>query len=259
MHLTSDVLALSALGETIDPAATEHLAECPQCRTELAALRHVVEVGRTVTAEDVLVEPSGAVWQRVRAGIDASRDSRVIQLPGSVALAAPPRADEVPAVAAASELDERRARRAQQRWRVVALAAAVALVVGLGAGFGISRLLTPDNDVVGVTTLNALPQWPGSNGTAKVEKDAQGNRTLVVTVEVPPTEHVDGVMEVWLSDTRANDMVSMGFMPGTAGRFAVPPTMNLDSHPIVDVSVEPRDDKNPKHSLTSVVRGRLAV
>lgn len=231
MHPDPDDLALIALGETTDLDEARHVGDCVECRTELDGLRHVVEVGRSLTPDDRLVQPSGSVWQRIQAEVDDT------PAPG----------------------DELAARRRRRGWTPVAAAASAALVVGFGVGWAVSRQGPPEEGVVGATTLNALPQWPGANGTARVEEDEQGNRTLVVSVEVPPDRHVDGSMQVWLSDTRAMHMVPMGVMPGPSGRFQLPPTMDLDTHPIVDVSLEPPDDADPAHSDVSVVRGRLAI
>src|SRR4051812_35702865 len=206
-HSTPDVLALLALGEEVDAADVRHIPACGQCRTELAELQHVITVGRRTTEQDELVSPSPAVWDRIRAEVQTS---------GSVAVL--PRRPE----------DGGEPVRARRRRTTVALAAALALIVGLGLGFGISRVLTPKTAAAGTTTtLNALPRWPGANGTASVETDAQGVRTLVVTVELPPTVSVDGQMEVWLSDSRARDMTAMGFMPGGTGRFPIPASIDL--------------------------------
>ena len=62
-----------------------------------------------------------------------------------------------------------------------------------------------------------------------------------------------------MSDTRATDMVPMGTMSGSTGRFPIATTMDLASHPIIDISLEPVPDPNPAHSDDSVVRGRLAL
>ena len=237
-HATPDVLALLALGEEVDATDARHIPTCAECRTELAELQHVIGVGRSTTEQDVLVPPSPAVWDRIRAEVQTS--GSVTVLPGRSEGALRPD-------------------RPRRRWTTVALAAALALIVGLGAGFGLGRVLAPKTASATSTTLNALPRWPGANGTASVETDAQGGRTLVVTVEVPPTAAVDGQMEVWLSDSRAQDMTAMGFMSGSSGRFPIPASMDLRTHPLVDVSLEPRNDPDPAHSDISVVRGRLPV
>jgi predicted anti-sigma-YlaC factor YlaD len=66
MHTNPDLLALLALGEDV---GTEedlvHLAECPACRAELAALTAAAGTARRSTERDVLVAPRPEVWQRI--------------------------------------------------------------------------------------------------------------------------------------------------------------------------------------------------
>jgi anti-sigma-K factor RskA len=239
-HPTPDDLALVALGEDVGPETTAHVAGCLACVTDVDALRHVVDVGRSLGPEDALVAPDPRVWQRVAAEVGSG-----------------------PSTQAETPRDELAARRdrapAPRRWRTVAVAAAAALVVGLGGGFVLRGVLTPGPFADTATQLNALPEWPGANGTAAVEDGSDGQRTLVVTMSVPAADKADGTFEVWMSDTRAEDMVSMGTMTGGSARFPVPAGIDLESHPVVDVSLEPPGDTDPHHSDVSVLRGRLRV
>lgn len=230
-HPTPDDLALVALGEDVAPEVAAHVADCLACVTEVEALQHVVVVGRSLGPDDTLLAPHGRVWEQISA-----------QLPDG---------SPVP-----DELAVRR-RSPRRRWAPVALAAAAALTVGLGGGF-LLRGLT-DTPADAATQLNALPGWPGANGTAAVEDGPDGSRTLIVSVSMPPTTPVDGTFEVWISDTQAKDMVPMGTMDGATGRFPLPAGMDLAGHPVVDVSLEPPGDTDPNHSDVSVVRGRLRV
>ena len=67
MHVDPELLGLLALGEE---AGTEddraHLQSCPECAAELAELRRVVDLGRSVSTEPALVAPSPEVWARIR-------------------------------------------------------------------------------------------------------------------------------------------------------------------------------------------------
>jgi hypothetical protein len=132
-------------------------------------------------------------------------------------------------------------------------------VVGVGGGFVLRGVVVPSTPVDSATQLNALPGWPGANGTASIEEGPGGKRTLVVSMRMPPTVQVDGTLEVWISDTRAQDMQAMGTMTDDSGRFPIPTGMDMTSHPIVDVSLEPPGDTDPAHSAVSVVRGRLRI
>jgi hypothetical protein len=260
-HPTPDDLALVALGEDVNGAALQHVAECRACFAEIEALQQVVVVGRALSDDDRLLAPHPRVWQRVALEVNGGP---VLPLSGAVGLLEPPAQapsplDRAPAYEPARDRFAGRRPAARRRRATVALAVAAALVVGLGGGFFLKGVLDPGTDVVGVTQLNALPSWSGANGTASVEQSPDGARTLVVTMDLPPTRPVDGHLEVWMSDTRASDMVPMGAMSGASARFPVPASVDLRSHPIVDVSLEPPGDADPGHSDVSVVRGRLNV
>lgn len=67
MHTDPELLSLFALGEY---AGTEddrvHAQTCPECAGELAELRRLVTLGRSVSAETRLATPSQDVWARIR-------------------------------------------------------------------------------------------------------------------------------------------------------------------------------------------------
>ena len=171
MHLSPDVLALLALGETPDePVDRAHLESCAQCRTELDELSRAVRVGRSVTEEDMLITPADRVWHGIRAelGLDENATSaEVVSL-----------ADRRVGNAAAPP-------RTVRRWLVPLLAAALALVVGVGLGIGLDRTSGQRETVIAEAELDALPEWAGAAGTATVEQDSDGRRWLVVDVEAP--------------------------------------------------------------------------
>lgn len=261
-HPIPDLLALIALGEDVDGEAVQHVGECRACFAEIEALQQVVVVGRSLGPEDHLVAPHPRVWQHIAVEVNGGR---VTPLPAPVGLLERPATvasgpvplrlrDTIPDEAVPGLRPHPR-----RRWATVALAAAAALVVGVGGGFLLRGLTGSGADVVGVTQLNALPSWPGANGTASVENNADGTRTLVVTMDLPSSTAVDGTLAVWMSDTRAKDMVAMGTMTGATARLPIPAGVDIAAHPIVDVSLEPRGDGDPSHSDISVVRGRLHV
>ena len=242
-HPTPDDLALIALGDDVSPEVTAHVGGCLACVTEIESLQHVVAVGRSLGPNDTLLAPHARVWEQISTQV-ATADVAAAQ----------------PAVASPAR-DELAARRPapRRRWAPLAAAAAAALVVGLGGGFLLRDVAASSTPADSATQLNALPGWPGANGTAQIEDGPNGSRTLVVTMSMPPATPVDGTFEVWVSDTRAEDMVSMGTMTGDTGRFLLPAGMDLAGHPVVDVSLEPPGDTDPHHSDVSVVRGRLRV
>lgn len=234
MHTTPEVLSLLALGESVaTPEDRAHLVQCPVCTAELEELSRVVDAARQSDPDVPLSTPHPVVWENIQREIQATTTEAGSTTPSANAPA------------------PRRRRRA-----AYALVAAVALIAGLGGGFALSRSVQPAAvQAARPVHLNALPKWPGSEGQAVVKDDAQGNRVLAVQISVP--EQLNGQLEVWLSDERAEHMVSMGFMDGDSGTFEIPAGMDLSTSPVVDVSVEPRNDSNPAHSTDSIVRGRL--
>ena len=235
MHTSPDVLALLALGEEVGTQAElAHLQECRACRTELSELSHAVEVGRRTSEEDALQSPPSEVWEAVRAelGFGAQPDRPVETVP------------------------DRSRPAGGRRVLSLALAAALALIVGIGLGIGADRLMQPRETVIGRADLEPLPEWPGSTGEAVVERDREGNRILVVTVESP--RPADDARQVWLIDEQVKGMSPMGFLNNGRGEFNIPDSFDLSQFPIVDVSVEPANDPDPTHSGRSVVRGTLS-
>jgi hypothetical protein len=301
MHTNPEVLALLALGEhPVDPADTEHLADCEQCRAELESLTRLIEQGRHAPDRETLDEPSEAVWAAIQSELgfipvtrswptvpdpstpvhatpgsgpaagpvtpgnglptpegsrpDASRAASGTRSrsgdPASKTSAAPPAFDQPTA--------SRDGRGPRRRVLALVLAAALALIAGIGIGVGIDRMRQPSETVIGQATLQALPAWPGANGTATVEVDSAGNRTLVVDLHTP--QPAAGSQQVWLIDKTITAMQPMGFLNADGrGSWPIPAGTDLSKFPIVDVSDEPAGDTTVAHSGDSIVRGQLQL
>ena len=261
MHPSPDILALLALGETAGtPAERDHVGSCPQCRSEVADLARAVAAGRGGTAEDSgLLTPPDRVWEAIRAEL---------RLGSADSAGGPDRwaADEAEHGSDAVESDARvaatpaGAMSAQRRGRrilALALAAAIALIAGIGLGFGLDRLVGPRQTILWTAELAALPAYSGSSGEAVVEQDAKGNKTLVI--EVSSAAPVDGSQEVWLIDRGITTTRSLGYLTPTSNRFNIPADIDPRQFPVVDVSAEPPNDTEPRHSGNSIVRGTLNV
>lgn len=288
MHVNPDLLALLALDESIGSDDHEHLSTCSYCQDDLAAFRAVVGLGRSTSGEDVLLTPPPEVWDRIsdELGLTSSAHrsagspvngfastapaASTAPTPStstgnpSPSAAAPNRSSELADVSSTAVGGGSRTARSGQpsnsrglRAASFALAAALALVVGIGLGANLDRLLPGQTEKASVQ-LNALPPWPGSTGKAVVEEDRDGNRTLVVTISspTPPT----GPREVWLTNSEADPMVAVGFLrDDDSGRFPIPPDIDLADYYLVDVSQEPAQDADPHHSGNSMLRGKLPV
>ncbi len=278
MHTNPELLALLALGEhPDDPTDSAHLAECEQCRAELESLAQLIEQGRSAPDGKSLDVPSEAVWAAIQAElgfIPVTRSWPSVPesdpvTPPAVAETAPGSEATVAETAPSSEAtassepapaipDERtqRSRRQGRRALSLVLAAALALVAGIGIGLAIDRVRQPSETVIGHATLDALPAWPGANGTATVAEDAAGNRTLVVDLHTP--QPAGGDQQVWLINSSITAMQSVGFLNADGrGSLPIPPGTDLSKFPIVDVSDEPVDDTDVAHSGNSIVRGEL--
>lgn len=245
MHANPDLLALLALGEQVGtPAEHAHLSECSECRAELHSLHGIADLGRRTTEGDALASPPPHVWEHIRAEI------ALLGAGSSTGGPSAPSGDElVPAPAPTPS-------RGSVRAAAFVLAAALALVVGIGIGTNLDRF-GPAAAQVSSVQLNALPPYAGSSGTATVEEDRDGQRTLVVRISSP--DRATGPREVWLTNTTADPMVSMGFLTNDSGRFPIPSDMKIAQFPLVDISQEPADDKDPAHSGHSMLRGKLPV
>jgi len=147
-------------------------------------------------------------------------------------------------------------RRSPRRTRIVwILAASLTLVVGVSAAVW-GLVLRPTVVTVAVATLDALPDHPGVTGTADVEADRDGARTLVVTLDGVPTS--GSFREVWLIRSDTTALISLGILTSGRGTFAIPDDVDLRQYDLVDISAEPLDG-NPAHSGDSIVRGTLTI
>ena len=295
MHVNPDLLALLALGEPLDSVEERtHVTECAACREDLAALQAVVGVGRRTSAQDVLLAPPPRVWERI--SDELQLQSRSHHSPGtpvssstvtSISSILPgrrpareqdrgPEGDDprLAATAGGTTTDASvpgdpadagsgqpvgvppRPSSRSLRAASLALAAVLALVVGIGLGANLDSVLPGRSETASVQ-LNALPPWPGSTGQAMIEEDRDGNRTLVVAISSP--QPPSGPREVWLTNTAAEPMVAVGFLRGDSGRFPIAPELDTATYYLVDISQEPANDEDPGHSGRSMLRGRLPL
>jgi hypothetical protein len=250
-HVDPEVLALVALGEPpAGDADRRHLAGCAECAAEVSSLVAVVATGRSVTDEDALVAPPAAVWDRIRAELELSVPAGPTPMVGSTPTAGSPTPVTTPSAPVVP------LRRRRTPW--LAAAAAAGLIVG---GVGGAWLASRDRSgparpaVVAEAALTPLPGWDAS-GTALVEKQADGTRELVVTLD--GGARAGDFREVWLIDRDVQRLVSLGVLEGSTGTFTVPAGLDLSDYAIVDVSQEPFDGV-PAHSGDSIVRGTLGA
>ena len=190
----------SRSARTSTPRALRTSASVRTCSREVDALQQVVVVGRSLGAgrPPPGAAPAGLAADRPRRERRSRHPPARSRRPPNVHRSSCPRAASRfrwdPRVsrrrAASDDAWPRRRRSAPGRDGVGSPPSPQrsALVVGLGGGFAVKGLLDPSPNVVGVDPAERpAAAGPGANGTATVEDAADGQRTLVVTMEMPPT------------------------------------------------------------------------
>jgi hypothetical protein len=247
-HVDLDDLAGLALDDTLDGAGDEvrrHVGSCADCSALLAALTEA----RSLAGEGPLVAPPARVREEVLAHVRGD---------GS---AAGPVAEPIP-LPVGDRTQERPSRRGVPAW-VAGLAAAIALVAGLGLGrLTVGDPETPEatdppgptGTVVAAADLTALDSDAPRGEASAVRSDD----TVTLRVSARELGDEDGFHEVWLINVDGTRMVALGVLaPGDVGEFDVPQGLIDEGYRIVDISVEP-DDGDPTHSGVSLARGELA-
>lgn len=275
-HLDDETVALAAIGETLEPAMSVHLADCDACLDEVTTLARVVNVARSTTDTDQLMTPPADVWARIAAetgvdpallpvSLDARRNARDQTMvrsgnesPNGLAGRSADAYVSVNGMAAAGSparprQDRSAPGRAGARRTGFLVAASVAgLLLGVGGTLGWQYVGEDNESVVASATLAALPDRVGT-GAAEV-LDTAGGRELELTLDMP--RPADAFLQVWLLSPDGAKMVSVGVIAGDTGHWTLPPDVALADYPLVDVSIEPYDG-DPAHSSNSVVRGTL--
>jgi anti-sigma-K factor RskA len=186
IHALVGAYAVDALDDLERAAFERHLAECAECRREVAGLREAAGlISETTTAE-----PPAELRDRVLAGIGGIRP-----LPPEVPVARP-------------------RRRRTARW-LVAAAAAVLLV---GGGVVVAEQPWSDSQSQNVAdqVLRASDakrtslDFPGGASATVVHSDSLG-QAVIVTKDMPPPP-AGKVYELWL-DQPGRGMVPAGLMP----------------------------------------------
>lgn len=234
-HVDPDTLALLGMGEEVaDSEYREHIAQCPECASELANYSRAARVGRATLGAGELLEPAPRVWDRISDELSLSGHTTAeIQEPAAEVVELAPR---------------------RRRWLpLVAVAASVALLASLGVVIWQVAQPSPAT-VLATATLEAFPAWPGATGKAVVEQQADGTRVVHIDFDAPSLNNA--YEEVWLISSDATRLVSLGTASGPTATLPIPDGIDLSTYDLVDVSAEPYDG-NPTHSGDSIVRGQL--
>lgn len=252
-HLDPEQLALLALGEPVaSDAERAHLDACADCRREIAALTHAASVGRATVDDAELELPRTLVWDRIHheLHLDTAHASDPLRPSGTPAPAPDPARAPAPDPARARSSRHRAASR--RVWWTLAASVAVIAAVGVGTWAAVS---SAQPTTIATATLDPFPDHPDAVGSAEVDEDRSGARTLRVTVD--GTADADDYREVWLIRGDGTALISLGVLEEGTGSFAIPSNVDLAEYDLVDVSFEPVDG-DPAHSGDSIVRGPLS-
>ena len=156
-------------------------------------------------------------------------------------------------------IDLARRRAARAPWLLGVAAALVFVVVGVT--FVMNRSADETLLATAELTYDAEafdPLGAGAAATAQlVERD--GSYEIVIDDASLPAVAEDADLELWLieADDAGNivDIAPVSLVEG-AGSYTVPTTLDVSSHRIVDISIEPRDGDDA-HSGRSILRGTL--
>jgi anti-sigma-K factor RskA len=194
IHKLTGAYAMDALDDLERARFEQHLATCEDCRAEVAELRETA----ALLAETVAVPPPASLRDSVLAGISQVR----------------PLAPEV--TAAPSRHADRPAARGRG-WVPFLVAAALALIVGVGAL--VTQPWAPSDDVQRLTAAEQVLQAPdaqavsvdlGEAGNATITRSKSQDRAVITTEDMVSAPSGKDY-ELWFID--GDEFVSAGLMP----------------------------------------------
>lgn len=205
--------------------------------------RRIRAAWRDLDDDDGALDPAPAgIWEGIAA---AAADLADPAEPAEPARPAAPAASAEPAVPTEE---------AGRRGWFLGAAAAVLVLLVLGA---VVWRVIPSGDEAeyrAVLTTDGLPVEPGPHGDAVLVGTGTDRRLRLELSDLPDIGD-DAVLEVWLLDPDGGGLQPLGLVDGGAS-FPVPPAVDTDRYSVVDVSVEPTDG-DPTHSSDSILRGPL--
>ncbi|MBC2931906.1 anti-sigma factor domain-containing protein [Nocardioides sp. zg-1228] len=219
VHKLTGAYAMDALDELERARFERHLAECDDCRAEVAELRETA----ALLSETVAVAPPGSLRESVLAGISQVRPL-------------------APEVSPAPPHDHRRPGR-RRGWVPLLVAAALAIIVGVGAAVT-QPWKSADDDVERLTAAEQVLQAPdaeevvvdlGEAGRATLTRSKSRDRAVLTTddmVSAPTGKDY----ELWFID--GDEFVSAGLMPDDPDQTVVLDGPAADAA-AVGITVEP--------------------
>jgi anti-sigma-K factor RskA len=207
LHKLTGAYAMDALDELERARFEQHLAQCDDCRAEVAELRETA----ALLSETVAVTPPPSLRDSVLAGISQVR-------PLAPEVTTIPRAEPAPTSSQAPA--------GRRGWVPFLVAAALALFVGVGA-----MIVAPwadEDEVPRLTAAEQVLQAPdaeevfldlGEAGRATVVRSKSADRAVIVTEDMVSAPE-GKAYELWFQ-TPENDMVPAGLMPDAPDQTVV--------------------------------------
>ena len=165
-----------------------------------------------------------------------------------------PAASEVAHPTELPALDVSRLSRRKGPSRVLSVAAAAVLVVGLAIGLVVARggKTTPSPSTASFA-LAPLSAPKGAWGTVLVTRANSLVDLQVTTAGLAPPNSQE-YLEAWLLDPATNKMLPLGMVRTTGPTGFTVPIHLMAGYSAVDISLQ-QNDGNPVHSPTSLLRG----
>lgn len=204
LHGLTGAYAMDALDELERARFEQHLSGCEDCRAEVAELRETA----ALLAETVATPPPASLRDSVLAGI-----SQVRPLPPEVPVSTPLAAPRTGTPAGGG-----------RRWMPLLVAAALAVLVGVGAMVVApwsddEPRLTAAEQVLRAADAEHVFLDLGEAGRATVTRSKSQDRAVITTEDMVPAPE-GKAYELWFQ-TPEDDMVPAGMMPDSADQTVV--------------------------------------
>lgn len=237
LHKLTGAYAVDALDDLERTRFEQHLADCEDCRAEVAELRETA----ALLADTVVQAPPASLRESVLAGI-----SQVRPLP-----------PEVPAVTdlSSARSSHRRSPVGRRAWVPFLVAAALALVAGVGvsvvrpwADDDAPQRLTAAEQVLGAPDAEQVVLDLGEMGSATVTRSRSHDRAVIETQDMAAAP-TGKDYELWLMSPDGV-FTSAGLMPDAADQTLVLDGSAADAA-AVGITVEP-DGGSKKPTSTPI-------
>lgn len=196
-----------------------HLLGCAPCRGHVESLRRTVDLAVSGGAGPDDESPPERIWTAITGELDTAPAPR------------------------------------RRAWLAPAVAAVVALLVGLGAGWLLGSAPPAEEPLASLAAVDGT----GAGGRATlVVRD--GVREIVIRIDGVIAPPDCDYLEAWLMSPAGSGLISLGALTrdggGYRGAFTVPGDLPMDRFPTLDVSAE-RFDGDATHSRESLLRGAV--